>query len=253
MERQPIYYPMAEEELTVRGLTGVDMSLRIAGPGTRSYAFLIDWQIRLLSALGLILVGLLLRLLPGASRFLTHTLWITVIVLAVLVYFLYHPVLEVLMHGHTPGKNTAGARIVTVEGATPTAGALLMRNLFRLIDSMPAFYVVGLGCCLLTDKRVRLGDLVAGTVLVLEEADASKALARLGAAMQRSALPLEALRLVQDLLDRWPHLEEVRRGRLAREVLARLDPGFDLGRDSALDDAALRTRLEALLAAGPRS
>lgn len=244
---------MAEEELIVRGLTGVDMSLRIAGPGTRSYAFLIDWQIRLLSALVLILVALPLRMLPGGPRILTHAVWLAAIVLAMLVYFLYHPVLEVLMRGYTPGKRSAGARIVSLEGATPTAGSLLMRNLFRLIDSLPAFYAVGLGCCLLTDNRVRLGDLVAGTVLVLEDADASKTLGRLGAAMQRSALPLEALRLIHDLLDRWRELEQVRRRRLARELLAKLDPGFDAGRDKALGDAALRARLEALLGAGSGS
>lgn len=241
---------MAEEELIVRGLTGVDMSLRIAGPGTRSYAFLIDWQIRLLCALVLVLAGLPLRLLPGVPRSLMHSVWTAAIVLAALVYFLYHPVLEVLMRGHTPGKRRAGARIVTVEGATPTTGSLLMRNLFRLIDSMPAFYAVGLGCCLVTDNRVRLGDLVAGTVLVLEGTDASRALARLSTALQRSALPLEALRLVQDLLDRWRDLEQVRRRRLARGLLAKLDPAFDPGHDAAQSDTALRARLEALLGTG---
>lgn len=244
---------MAEEELIVRGLTGVDMSLPVAGPGTRSYAFLIDWQIRLMSALVLILVALPIRMLPGAPRLLTHSLWLAAIILAALVYFLYHPVLEVLMRGRTPGKRSAGARIVTLEGATPTTGSLLMRNLFRLIDGLPAFYAVGLGCCLLTDKRVRLGDLVAGTVLVLEKADASKTLARLGAAMQRSSLPLEAVRLVQDLLDRWEDLEETRRRGLGREVLVKLDPGFQAARETALSEADLRARLEALLGAGSES
>lgn len=244
---------MAEEVLIVRGLTGVDMSLRIAGPGTRSFAFLIDWQIRLLAALGLILLAILSRQLTGASKPLIASVWGVTLVLAPLIYFLYHPVLEVLMHGRTPGKRKAGARIVTVEGATPTAGSLLLRNLFRLIDCMPGFYVVGLGCCFLTDKRVRLGDLVAGTVLVLEDADASQALARLGEAMQRSALPLEALRLIQDLLDRWRELDEEQRNGVARGLLAKLDPGFDRGRDAMLSGGALRARLEALIGAGSRS
>lgn len=244
---------MAEEELTVKGLTGVDMSLRIAGPGTRSFAFLIDWQIRLLAALALILLAALLRLLPADLQPVTRVVAIVAVVSAVLIYFFYHPVLEVLMRGRTPGKRRAGARIVTVEGATPTVGSLLLRNLFRLIDSMPAFYVVGLGCCLFTENRVRLGDLVAGTVLVLEEADATKALARLGEAMRRSSLPLEALRLLQDLLDRWRDLEDEQRRRLARDLLAKLDPGFDAGRDSALGGDALRARLEALLGTGSGS
>lgn len=241
---------MAEEELIVRGLTGVDMSLRIAGPGTRSFAFLIDWQIRLLIALGLILLASLSRLLPGASKAVIGLVWVAAVVLALLTYFLYHPVLEVLMRGRSPGKRKAGARIVTVEGATPTVGSLLLRNLFRLIDCMPGFYVVGLGCCLLTEKRVRLGDLVAGTVLVLEEADSSKALARLGEAMQRSALPLETLRLIHDLLDRWRDLGEAQRDTLARDLLGKLDPTFDATRDRALGGDALRARLEALVGAG---
>ena len=241
---------MAEEELIVRGPTGVDMSLRIAGPGTRSFAFLIDWQIRLLIALALILVMALLRLLPADLQPLTRWVGIAALVLASLIYFLYHPVLEVLMRGRTPGKRTAGARIVTVEGATPTVGSLLMRNLFRLIDCLPGVYVVGLGCCLFTKQRVRLGDLIAGTVLVLEEADATQELARLGQAMQRSALPLEALRLIQDLLDRWRDLEEEQRIGLARGLLVKLDPQFHVWRDSPPGEGALRARLEALLGAG---
>lgn len=238
---------MAEEELIVRGLTGVDMSLRIAGPGTRSYAFLTDWLIRLLIALALILVAVLSRDLHTSRGTLAGWVAITAFVLAPLIYFLYHPVLEVLMRGRTPGKRKAGARIVTVDGATPTVGPLLMRNLFRLIDSMPGFYIVGLGCCLFTEKRVRLGDMVAGTVLVLEEAEATRVLARLGEAMRRSALPLETVRLIQDLLDRWRDLEKEQRTRLARVLLARLDPESEVLRDAAPREDALRASLEALL------
>ena len=240
---------MAEEELIVRGLTGVDMSLRIAGPGTRSYAFLTDWLIRLLIALTLILAASLLRLLRTRFGTLAGSAAIAAMVLAPLIYFLYHPVLEVLMRGRTPGKRKAGARIVTVDGATPTLGPLLMRNLFRLIDCLPGFYMVGLGSCVFTAKRVRLGDLVAGTVLVLEEPEATRSLARLGEAMRRSALPLETLRLIQDLLDRWRDLEAEQRTNLARGLLVKVDPEFQVLRDSAPSEAALRARLEALLGA----
>lgn len=240
---------MAEEDLIVRGLTGVDMSLRIAGPGTRSFAFVTDWLIRLLVALTLILVAALWALLPGVSKSVSTVIWATAVILALLVYFLYHPVLEVLMRGRTPGKHRAGARIVTVEGATPTVGSLLMRNLFRLIDCMPGFYALGLACCLFTEKRVRLGDMVAGTVLVLEEDEVPQALARLGEAMQRSALPLEALRLIHDLLDRWRDLEERQRTTLARDLLVKLDPGFEAQSAVAPGGEALRARLEVLVGA----
>jgi uncharacterized RDD family membrane protein YckC len=241
---------MAAEVLTVKGLTGVDMTVRIAGPGTRSYAFLTDWMIRVLLALGWVLVALLLGLLPGiaADAHLSNILMGAGVVLALLTYFLYHPVLELAMKGCTPGKRKAGARIVTVGGATPGAGALVIRNVFRLFDCLPVFYVVGLICCLLTEQRVRLGDLVAGTVLVVEDAEGARSLAQLGEQAQRSTLPLEALQLIHDLLERWPSMAEARRVRLARALLAKVDPGFDPQANTASDERALRARLETLLA-----
>ena len=59
-------------------------------------------------------------------------------------YFLYHFALEIAMHGRTPGKRMAGIHIVTREGGSPGAGALLTRNVFRLVDSLPLLYGVGL-------------------------------------------------------------------------------------------------------------
>jgi hypothetical protein len=141
----------------------------------------------------------------------------------------------------------AGARIVTLEGATPGTGALLMRNLFRLIDSLPVLYLVGLVCCIFTAQRVRIGDLAAGTVLILDEPKATRSLALVGMLAQNSRLEPDAAALVQDLIDRWAELKEGRRESLARELLARLDAGLDPVQLATLDPAALRARLEALL------
>jgi len=243
---------MAEEELIVRGLTGVDIRVRIAGLGTRSFAFVTDWLLRTLLALGWLLIGALARLIPAvmAARLLGDGLMLAAAILAFATYFLYHPVLETAMRGRTPGLRKAGARIVTVEGATPATGPILIRNLFRLIDCLPVFYMVGLACCALTKQRVRLGDLAAGTVMVLDEADSVQSLGRLSAQMQQTGLPLDALRLLHDLLDRWPELAPHERIRLARELLRKLDPEFDPRGSGASDDRVLRGRLEALLA-GP--
>ncbi len=241
---------MAAEELTVRGLTGVDLTLAVAGPGTRSYAFLIDWHIRLLLSLAWVLLGLSARLvLPhGSGPAIRESPFLLAVVLpAVLIYFLYHPVLEVMMHGRTPGKRMAGTRLVTREGATPGAGALLLRNVFRLIDSLPFFYLVGLVCCLFTAQRVRIGDLAAGTVLILDEAAATRKLSRLGALFQHGRLQPEAITLVQELLDRWAELEPEPRARLARTVLARLDTAAEPAVLAGLDEHALKSRLQSLL------
>ena len=237
---------MATEELNIRGLTGVDMTLRVAGPGTRAYAFIIDWHIRLLVALAWVLAGLLVGLIMGGT-FTKDTLPFFFIAPALAIYFLYHPVLEVLMRGRTPGKRMAGARIVTLEGEIPGTGALLMRNLFRLIDSLPVAYLVGFVCCIFTAQRVRIGDLAAGTLLILDDPKANRSLALVGMAAQNSRLEPDAAVLVQDLIDRWAELKEGRRDSLARELLAKLDPGRDSAQLATLDPMALRSRLEALL------
>jgi uncharacterized RDD family membrane protein YckC len=234
---------MTAEVLTVRGSTGIDIAVGIAGPGTRSYAFLTDWMIRLLLALGWVLLALLLRLSPAVANDAPMGRKLTIACV----------VLEVAMKGSTPGLRRAGARIVTMGGATPGPGALLIRNVFRLIDCLPAFYGLGLVCCVLTEKRVRFGDQVAGTVLVVDAAGSARSPAWLGEQARRSRLALEALQLVHDLLERWPSLEEGRRASLARGLLAKLDPGFDAQSGSTSDGGALRARLEALLAGGPGS
>jgi len=157
----------------VPSATGVDARIVLAGPGARSFAFLIDWMIRT----GLSMVYLLLAalLVFGEIDFEMdpdrETLWYLAGALpAMAIYFLYHLVLEPLMSGRTPGKRLTGMRVLTPEGLVPTTGALLTRNVFRIIDSMPLFYVVGLLFVFFGKRHLRLGDLAAGTVIAMDRA-----------------------------------------------------------------------------------
>ena len=238
---------MADEQVSVQSATGVDLTLSIAGPGNRSYAFVIDWHLRLLLAgAWLLLAGFVLKLnlnLKSQDALLS-------LLPAAIIYFLYHPILEVAMRGRTPGKRMAGLRIVHRSGGAPGTAALLIRNVFRLIDSLPAFYVVGLVSCFFTVNRVRIGDMAAGTLLVLDDAAAVKSLARMEALAAASSLPLDALELVDQILERWPSLESPNRMQIARSLLARVEPGCDAAQLSNLGDAALHARLTALLAGG---
>jgi uncharacterized membrane protein SpoIIM required for sporulation/uncharacterized RDD family membrane protein YckC len=159
--------------LGIASATGVEARLVLAGPGARSLAFLLDWLIR--SALAAIYVLLASWLLLGNFRFDIgpddETLWYLAGAMpATAIYFLYHLILEPLMAGRTPGKRLAGLRVLTPEGQVPTTGALITRNIFRIIDSMPLFYVVGLLFVFFGRQHLRLGDLAAGTVLAIERA-----------------------------------------------------------------------------------
>ena len=128
-------------------------------------------------------------------------------------------VLEIALKGRTPGKRAAGVRIVTLEGQTPDVSALLIRNVFRLIDSLPVFYVVGLICVLLSARQVRIGDMAAGTLLVYEKKLASNAFERF-AAPADGALDLPAMEVAQDLLARWKTLAPDKRSQIAAKLIA---------------------------------
>jgi uncharacterized RDD family membrane protein YckC len=252
-ERRFLVYdgPMMEEHVRVQGATGVDLTLRIAGPGNRSYAFIIDWHLRLLLAVAWLMLATLVFKL--GMQFKSYD-WLLSVLPALAIYFLYHPVIEVALRGRTPGLRIAGLRIVTRQGGTASAGALLIRNLFRIVDSMPAFYLVGLICCFVTANRVRIGDMAAGTLLVLEDGDAAKSLERVGAFAGHSPLSLDALELVDQLLERWDSLESPNRRAIAASLLERLEPagtGSERAASSAAPgDAELRSRLSRLLRPG---
>jgi uncharacterized RDD family membrane protein YckC len=234
---------MTAETLVVTSPTGVDVALAIAGPGSRAYAFVIDWHIRLLVALAWFAVA---AFAARSSLFGKVNAGGAAIVFmpAMLLYFLYHPVLELVMRGRTPGKRMAGVRIVDRHGGTPSSLALLIRNAFRLIDCLPILYGVGLVTTIFSTQRLRLGDMAAGTLLIHDGDRESKALSQLGTLALNPALDAATVVLGNDLLLRWQELEPATRQRLARELLARIAPGnipiAATGKADEVTDATLK-------------
>ncbi len=231
----------AKSALVVDSVTGVDVALPIAGPGARSFAFLIDWHIRaILSAAWYVVAALLHNsrwsivapLNPDAAWF------VYVIAPVAAIYFLYQPVWEVATRGRTPGKRMAGVQTVSRNGGAPTVGALLTRNVFRLIDSFPVAYAVGLVTTMVTRNSVRIGDLAAGTLLVYVHNDTALAHYR-GERPAASQLDATTAEVVSELLDRWQTLDSAARRRITQTILANA---------ADEDDATLRMRLESLIA-----
>jgi hypothetical protein len=179
---------------------------------------------------------------PGSG----YLLWVWLPTL--FLYFFYHPVLELAMRGRTPGKRIAGVRLVTREGDIPGAGALLLRNVFRLLDSLPVCYLVGLVTVMFTDHHVRVGDLAAGTLLVMDHDSTATSFA--ATAGTRNGLSPQAVDLIQELLDRWSTLDEQNRGTIARTLLARVEPQLSADELVRLSTLDLRSRLLAKLSGG---
>lgn len=236
-----------DARLRIDSITGVPLDLAVAGPGGRSFAFIIDFHIRVLAALAWIFAGLLLPGLVGASPDDPAILAWGVYLPATLIYFLYHPVLEILMAGRTPGKRIAGVRIVTTGGSVPAAGALLLRNVFRFVDGLPAFYVVGLVTSIVSARNQRVGDLAARTLLIYDEAPKGGDVGDISGAGAARGISAAQAELVQDLVERWATLDAADRLDLARRLLDRLDPEGGATRSATLnDDNALRA-LQGLL------
>ena len=225
-----------DKRFDINTATGVDLQLSIAGPGARSYAFFIDWHIRVLLALALFVVlnyafvGSLELMDEEADNYDSYLFFVMLIPAAV--YLFYHPVLEIAMRGRTPGKRMAGVRIVTQDAQVPGVLALLIRNVLRIVDSLPAAYAIGLVSTVLTRNAVRIGDLAAGTVLVYDSDGRGKG--ELAPELSPGAVSrhgIETAELGNELLNRWDELEESRRVELATRLLAKIAPELRPERD----------------------
>ena len=81
-----------------------------------------------------------------------------------LVAFGYHPFFEEIWNGQTPGKRAFGLRVIQTDGQPVGLGPVLLRNLLRPFDVL--LVAMGAFLILFTRRRQRLGDLVAGTIVV---------------------------------------------------------------------------------------
>jgi uncharacterized RDD family membrane protein YckC len=180
--------------LVIRLPEGVDFALPLAGPLSRFFALSVDVAIYLalcsVAARFLGLFGVLSADLAQASL--------------VMAYFLvpmaYGITCEWLMRGQTLGKRLLRLRVMDATGLRLRFSQILMRNLLRAVDSLPALYLLGGAVCLLSRRGQRLGDLAAGTVVVRLPEDKTTDLAALGLQFKFNTLrehPVLAARLRQ--------------------------------------------------------
>lgn len=209
----------------VDSVTGVPLDLAVAGPGGRSFAFIIDFLIRLLASVAW-LFGFSLLMPALAAAGINPPTWLALLswVPAAAFFLLYHPIFEILMGGRTPGKHLAGVRIVTVDGMVPGVGPIAVRSVFRLVDSLPFFYLVGLIVTIVTRRSQRIGDLAAGTLLIYDDAGKAETLVGIQSAGVSSGLSARDAEVVQELIDRWPTLADDSRLEMAGALLARIEP-----------------------------
>jgi len=134
---------------------GVPLHLPAAGPVPRALAWAIDFVIRV-GALLLLSIPLMFLGEFGQGLYLG---------LMFLLMWAYTIVQEACW-GRTLGKRVLGLRVVAQDGAPIGWMAAITRNLLRTVDMLPFAYALGLLSSLFDRNGRRLGDLVAGTVVV---------------------------------------------------------------------------------------
>lgn len=138
---------------------GIALRLAPAGPVLRFYAWLMDTLIRV--GINIVLYIVLLTLdETGMGIYL---------ILTFMIEWFYPVYFEIFHQGKTPGKSMFGL-FVAMENASPvTAVASLIRNLLRFVDFLPFAYGFGLLCMLSNQRFQRIGDMVAGTVVLHQD------------------------------------------------------------------------------------
>ncbi len=185
---------------------GVALHLPAAGPVPRALAWVIDFLIR---AGAMLAMGTVLGALGRAG--------VGVYTVAMFLVFWFYPVVfEAMWDGRTPGKRSLGLRVIAANGAPVGWLAAFTRNLLRVVDMLPLAYATGLVASLLDPWGRRLGDMVAGTLVVHEARprDPQPAPADTALAPSIALRPYEQAALVA-FAERGPRLSEARQAELA--------------------------------------
>jgi len=162
---------VATDKLTIDTPEQVHLEFMLAGIGSRFMAAFLDILIEIV----LYLILFLITLIWASSGFfdLTRSIWWSALVTLVLfcINWGYYAIFEAVWKGQTPGKRWAKIRVIKDSGRPINAFEAISRNLIRFVDFLPAFYGVGVITMLLNAKHRRLGDYVAGTLVVHESSD----------------------------------------------------------------------------------
>lgn len=154
-----------DDRLTIQTPEQITMELAPAGIGSRFLALALDTVIQGVLYLAIILMAVFM--VPAIKSAWLPGSWSAAIALLLLfcIYWGYFAAFEVLWHGQTPGKRVAGIRVVKDSGRPITAIEGIGRNLMRAVDGF-FFYFPGVISIMLSRQNKRLGDYVAGTVVI---------------------------------------------------------------------------------------
>ncbi|HKZ80687.1 MAG TPA: RDD family protein [Pyrinomonadaceae bacterium] len=191
----------AEDTLIIETPERVPLHFALASIGNRFLACAIDHAVQvvalLLMALGFFLVA---NFTPWSAEVSEAPKWVYALLIVVLflIFSSYFAFFEWAWNGQTPGKRWLKLRVIRQDGRPVAFWEAAVRNLLRTIDMMPApFYSVGLISVFASSLDQRIGDMVAGTVVVREREAEAPAFAKVFAghisdpALRRAFAPVQ--------------------------------------------------------------
>jgi uncharacterized RDD family membrane protein YckC len=243
--------------LTIDTPEQITLELPLAGIGSRFLAIAIDTLLQV----SLFLTGVIVLTILGGAAWGRPGAWMRqigpalAVLLAFCLYWGYFAVFEIVWGGRTPGKRLAGIRVIKDSGRPINAYESIGRNVLRAVDFLPAMYAIGVGVMLLNRHSRRIGDFVAGTVVVYEGKHDGPApnwqSADLVAGISSTALTrvtAEELRLIETYLQRRHDLDPLVRDEMAERIAARISQRIGIEREPAqhvddfLESVARRVR-----------
>ncbi|WP_435009987.1 RDD family protein [Tundrisphaera lichenicola] len=213
----------------------------LAGPFRRVIAYLIDLGVILILILLGGLISLVFTLGSAASMG-------PILAIIFALVWGYGAFCEGMFNGQTLGKRALGIRVMTTQGVPITGSQAVIRNLIGSVDGpMPFVYLPGLASMILTSRFQRLGDLAAGTMVVVEESRLRASVTKVDESLTAEVLaylPLrvqagqELARALSDYVRHRGRLGRERREEIARHLALPLRERFGLP-ESATSDAIL--------------
>ncbi len=249
--------PSLSQTIDVETPELVVFSYTIAGVGSRALAAVIDSLICIAAVVAIVVTFVALspsrpeRIGPGPGS--VFDAWATaIVVLGVFcVLWGYYVLFEGLADGQTPGKRLLRLRVVLDGGYSVTFGASAVHNLVRVVDIQPIpCYVVGILSVIFSKSGKRLGDIVAGTVVVREAlirqlAPSEPSSTPDAIAALDTALTEEEFTVLEHFMERQSSLDGSRRSALAEQLATRLASALpsNVARTTSAADLAVLGRL----------
>ena len=173
----------------------VELEFTLAGIGNRSLALIIDYIILGLTILFVWVISAFLafQLVPslitdGVLDRLAQWIWAIQAITTFAIYVGYFVALETLWQGQTPGKKWTKIRVIRDNGKPERLPQAILRALLRPVDDI---LFIGVFFLIFSPQEKRIGDLVAGTIVVQEEQGAKSTNIDISAEAQDLAVQLK--------------------------------------------------------------